>query len=87
MLSGVRPSIFFASVPTATILGPRLRSVFTATTEGSDRMTPLPRTYTRVLAVPRSMAISLEKNPVTASNSMGVFPGMIVLILRKFCEI
>src|ERR1019366_10214837 len=32
--------------------------MFTATTDGSFRMMPRPRTYTRVLAVPRSMAMS-----------------------------
>src|SRR5664280_962121 len=32
--------------------------MFTATTDGSFKMMPRPRTYTRVLAVPRSMAMS-----------------------------
>src|SRR5579871_6598881 len=51
MLPGVRPSIRRASSPTARTL--RLW-VATATTEGSRSTIPLPFTYTRMLAVPRS---------------------------------
>src|SRR4026209_538449 len=60
MLPGVRPNILFASVPTAST-----RSVFfsTATTEGSLSTIPFPCTYTRVEAVPRSMARSFENHP------------------------
>src|SRR5438105_14208231 len=60
MLPGVRPNILFASVPTAST-----RSVFfsTATTEGSFSTIPFPCTYTRVDAVPRSMARSFENHP------------------------
>src|SRR5262245_24272504 len=57
MLSGVLPSIAFASLPTATT---RWLWLSRATTEGSFRTIPLPRTYTSVFAVPRSMATSLE---------------------------
>src|SRR5438552_1921594 len=58
MLPGVRPSISFASLPTAST---SLVFLFIATIEGSLTTMPLPRAYTRVLAVPRSMAKSLEK--------------------------
>jgi hypothetical protein len=36
-----------------------------ATTDGSDSTMPRPRTYTSVLAVPRSTAISRPPNPVS----------------------
>src|SRR5665213_3663575 len=55
MWLGVRPIIRLASVPTA---NGRPSLTLTATTEGSFRTIPRPRTYTRVLAVPRSTAIS-----------------------------
>ena len=60
MLPGVRPSIFLASAPTANTF-----SVFfsMATTDGSLSTMPRPRTYTSVVAVPRSMARSLENHP------------------------
>src|SRR5688572_17975517 len=60
MLPGVRPNILFASVPTAST-----RSVFfsTATTEGSFSTIPFPCTYTRVDAVPKSIARSFENHP------------------------
>src|SRR5512146_2912373 len=60
MFPGVRPSIFFASAPTA-----RTFSVFfsTATTEGSFSTIPFPWTYTSVVAVPKSMARSFENQP------------------------
>jgi hypothetical protein len=56
-LPGVRPSISFASRPTATT-----SEVFLliATIEGSLTTIPLPRANTSVLAVPRSMARSEE---------------------------
>ena len=56
MLPGVRPIISRASSPTATI---RLSSE-TATTLGSVMTMPLPLTYTRTLAVPRSMPIFMR---------------------------
>src|SRR5713101_230157 len=43
-----------------------------ATIEGSFMTMPSPRTYTRVLAVPRSMARSLEKRPARKLSSMAV---------------
>src|SRR5574341_184460 len=43
-----------------------------ATIEGSFMTMPSPRTYTRVLAVPRSMARSLEKRPARKFSSMAV---------------
>src|SRR5947209_13136838 len=58
MLPGVRPSISFASLPTASTSPVFL---LMATIEGSFTTMPLPRAYTSVLAVPRSMARSLEK--------------------------
>src|SRR3982075_1828012 len=58
MLPGVRPSISFASLPTASTSPVFL---LMATIEGSFTTMPLPRAYTSVFAVPRSMARSLEK--------------------------
>ena len=58
MLPGVRPSISLASLPTAST---SLVDVLTAMIEGSLTMMPLPCAKTSVLAVPRSMARSLEK--------------------------
>src|SRR5689334_22929566 len=57
MLPGVRPSISFASLPTAST---SLVFLLSATIEGSLTTMPLPRAYTSVLAVLRSMARSLE---------------------------
>ena len=57
MLPGVRPSISFASLPTASTSPVFL---LMATIEGSFTTMPLPRAYTNVLAVPRSIARSLE---------------------------
>ncbi|KRL18469.1 hypothetical protein FD39_GL000337 [Lactobacillus amylolyticus DSM 11664] len=55
ILPGVRPTILYASVPTATTL---LVEVFTATTEGSFKTIPLPETLISTFAVPRSIPIS-----------------------------
>ena len=55
MCAGVRPIIRLASVPTATA---RPSCSRIATTDGSDSTMPSPRTYTNVLAVPRSTAMS-----------------------------
>src|ERR1700675_2269934 len=60
MLPGVRANILFASVPTAST---RLVLFSTATTEGALSTIPFPCTYTRVDAVPRSMATSFENHP------------------------
>src|SRR6266581_2239543 len=51
----------FASTPTA-CTSPVRESI--ATTDGSDRTIPRPRTYTRVFAVPRSTAMSRPPKPV-----------------------
>src|SRR5437762_8445098 len=59
MLPGVRPSISFASLPTASTSAVFL---LIATIDGSFTAMPLPRAYTQVLAVPRSIARSLENN-------------------------
>ena len=61
IVPGVRPSMRLASIPTAWT-SPVRES--TATTEGSDSTIPRPRTYTRVLAVPRSTAMSRPPKPV-----------------------
>src|SRR5580693_1510206 len=58
MLPGVRPSISLASLPTAST-SPLF--LLMATMEGSLTTIPLPLAYTRVLAVPKSMARSEEK--------------------------
>ena len=57
MLPGVRPSISLASLPTASTSPVTL---LMATIEGSLTTMPLPLAYTSVLAVPRSIARSLE---------------------------
>src|SRR5690348_3781591 len=57
MFPGVRPSISFASLPTASTSPVFL---LMATMEGSFTTMPLPLAYTSVLAVPRSIARSLE---------------------------
>ena len=63
MLAGVRPTICFASAPTAST---RWVFGFIATTDGSLMTMPLPRTSTSVLAVPRSMPMSRENRPSRA---------------------
>ena len=60
MFAGVRPTISLASAPIA--FGWRVR-LSIATQEGSLMTIPLPRTLTSVLAVPRSIPMSSEKNP------------------------
>src|SRR5579872_1204591 len=57
MLPGVRPSMSLASLPTASTSPVFL---LIATMEGSLTTMPLPAANTRVFAVPRSMARSLE---------------------------
>ncbi len=52
----------------------RLSRVLMATTEGSLSTIPSPRTNTRVLAVPRSMAMSrpaTEKNELSMESAIG----------------
>ena len=65
MSAGVRPSIRRASVPTASTCPVRL---LTATTDGSLTTMPRPRTWTSVLAVPRSMPTSADQIPNTDVN-------------------
>ena len=60
MCAGVRPIIRLASAPTARMAP---FAVFTATTDGSFRTIPRPRTYTSVFAVPRSTAMSRPRKP------------------------
>src|SRR3954468_12109543 len=55
IVAGVRPIMRLASAPTAWI-SPEFES--SAITDGSDSTIPRPRTYTSVLAVPRSTATS-----------------------------
>ena len=55
IVAGVRPIIRSASAPTAWTSPV---STSEATTDGSDTTIPLPPTYTSVLAVPRSIAMS-----------------------------
>ena len=55
---GTRPSIRFASLPTASMLPV---SRLTATIDGSLTTIPLPLAYTQVFAVPRSIARSLDE--------------------------
>ena len=56
---GARPMTALASCPTQRTRSSSVR-VSTATTLGSRMMMPRPFMYTRVLAVPRSMPMSLE---------------------------
>src|SRR5680860_82244 len=65
---GVRPTMRLASTPTANTV---FDCFSIATTEGSLRTMPFPRTYTSVVAVPKSMAKSLENHPRISLN-----PGM-----------
>src|SRR5665647_111307 len=71
MLAGVRPTIRLASAPMASTLRVFL---LIATTDGSLMTTPLPRTRTRVLAVPRSIPISLDIMPRMALNGLNTGP-------------
>ena len=59
-----------ADLPVADATGSMVVDIGGGTTEGSLDTMPRPFTYTRVLAVPRSMARSLEKNPRTESKSI-----------------
>ena len=65
MLAGVRPTISLASEPIASTF---LVFLSMATTEGSLMTMPLPRTFTKVLAVPRSTPMSSEKRPSSQSS-------------------
>ena len=74
MLAGVRPTMRLASAPMASTFFDRASM---ATTLGSLMTMPRSRTWTSVLAVPRSMPMSREKMPRKASNMMrsGSFAG------------
>ena len=56
ILPGVRPIMLLASLPTAKTLF--FTSFWIATTDGSRMTIPLPLTKTKLLAVPKSIAIS-----------------------------
>src|SRR5262249_2603739 len=71
---GVRPTIRLASAPIARMRREPRVSRWTATTEGSLQMIPSPFTYTSVLAVPRSIARSLENQPKTELRTTGYCP-------------
>src|SRR5688572_5749624 len=71
MLPGVRPSISFAPVPTAST---RPVTLLTATIDGSLTTMPRPLAYTQVLAVPRSMARSVDKNENSEPRPMCAEP-------------
>src|SRR5204862_5279997 len=66
MFPGVRPSISFASVPTASM---RPFVLLSATIDGSLTTMPRPRAKTQVLAVPRSIARSCEKRESSEENT------------------
>src|SRR5215204_3982385 len=76
MLPGARPSISLASLPTAST---RPFTLLMATMEGSLTTMPLPRAYTQVLAVPRSIARSLENtDSIERRLKKGSFCGRVV---------
>ena len=79
MLPGVRPMTALASPPTQ-----RTSSVLvsTATTEGSRMMIPLPFIYTRVLAVPRSMPISLDKKLIAQRSPFSLLGSAAPLLIQ-----
>src|SRR3954452_2044034 len=68
MLAGVRPTIRLASAPTART---RLVLASIATTDGSLITMPRSRTWTSVLAVPRSIPMSREQMPRRRSSMAG----------------
>ena len=65
MFPGVLPNIRFASSPTASTL---VVPASMATTDGSRSTIPLSLTYTKELAVPKSIPISLENRLLNWSN-------------------
>ena len=69
MSAGVRPTMRLASAPIART---RLVLRLMATTEGSLMTIPLPRTSTRVLAVPRSIPMSWEKKPHSLLSNLNL---------------
>src|SRR5271166_1471007 len=88
MWLGVRPIIRLASIPTAR---GRPSLTLTATTDGSFKMMPRPRTKTRVFAVPRSTAMSRpnRKNrlsPICCEPPRGERRGSSPEISELFCR-
>ena len=83
MLAGVRPTIRFASAPIA-----RTRFVLAsiATTDGSLITIPRSRTWTSVLAVPRSIPMSREKRPRRRSSMMGEGPRGFARVSEARCR-
>src|SRR3954454_23919920 len=79
IVAGVRPIIRWASAPTAWT-SPVRSSI--ATTDGSDRTIPRPRTWTTVFAVPRSIAMSrtdrsdqaADRRPSCPPSVLGAIP-------------
>src|SRR3989338_438284 len=68
MFPGVRPTISFASFPTARIL---LFDCETATTDGSLSTIPFPGTKTRTVVVPRSIpSFGENENAIFASGGI-----------------
>src|SRR6185437_98412 len=80
MSAGVRPSMRLASVPTASTWPVRL---LTATTEGSLSTMPRPRTWTSVLAVPRSIPTSADQIPNTEVSRFKACGGRVRIRLGR----
>src|ERR1700687_390692 len=76
-LPGVRPSISFASRPTATTSPVAL---FIATIDGSFTTIPLPAENTSVFAVPRSIARSEEKR---LNTDLRLYPFLFIPTLPR----
>ena len=91
MLPGVRPSMAWASAPTFSSLPVFLSS---ATTEGSFKTMPLPFTYTKTEAVPRSIPISFAMDITSTSlfflsvimNGFPAYNHTFYIILTAFRE-
>ena len=79
IVPGVLPSILFASAPTAQTF---LLVLYLATTLGSRNTIPRSRTNTKVLAVPRSIPMSLERNPKILPSIVKMFPYFSLLCIR-----
>src|SRR5215470_4143247 len=78
MFPGVRPSMSLASLPTASGW---FESLLIATIEGSLTTIPRPLAYTKVFAVPRSIARSLENKLNSGRKFMEVY-GLLVSLRR-----
>src|ERR1700704_5651986 len=85
ILPGVRPSMSLASFPTAST---RPFTLLMATIDGSLTTMPLPRAYTQVFAVPRSIARSLEnKESIERRLNEGSFYGEVVQWREQVSEL